>query len=395
MSITSVSPVVTDSGISTPTYDEILEYLQSQFRQIFGPDVYLGPDSQDGEWLAILADAFNDCNAVAVAAYNSFSPATAQGEALSSVVKINGISRTVASESTVDLDIIGQPGTVIEQGSVRDINGSVWNLPDTVTVGLDGEVVVTATAEEAGGKRAAPGTVTEIATPTRGWQSVTNSSEAVPGQPVETDAELRRRQQDSTELASQTVMTGLSAGISNIVGVSRYRGYENDSDSEDANGLAPHSISYVVEGGEAFEIADVIARRKTPGVPTEGDVSVDVNLGGSTTTTIRFYRPKAVMIDVDITLKALSGFLSTTGDDIKEAISEYINSRGIGNDIFYGRLNVPANLLNTDRTETFDIEEMVISVDGGPYSMDNADIAFNAVAQCDVSNVSITVVTDG
>lgn len=45
--------------------------------------------------------------------YNAFSPSTAQGAGLSSVVKINGIRRKTASYSTVDLRIVGQVGTIV------------------------------------------------------------------------------------------------------------------------------------------------------------------------------------------------------------------------------------------------------------------------------------------
>ena len=75
---------------------------------IFGADIYLGSDSQDGQYISIFALAAFDCCQIAQAVYNSFSPLTAIGKALSTQVKINGIARDVATYSSVDLYLVGQ-----------------------------------------------------------------------------------------------------------------------------------------------------------------------------------------------------------------------------------------------------------------------------------------------
>jgi hypothetical protein len=77
----TLAATVTDAGISAPPYADILLSLQASYRSIFGSDIYIDADSQDGQWLAIIAAAVNDCNAATIAAYNSRSPATAQGAA--------------------------------------------------------------------------------------------------------------------------------------------------------------------------------------------------------------------------------------------------------------------------------------------------------------------------
>ncbi|QEL21721.1 hypothetical protein FQV39_03360 [Bosea sp. F3-2] len=112
------------------------------------------------------------------------------------------------------------------------------------------------------GVTALPGMVTGIGTPTRGWQSVTNSAAAVIGQPVELDAQLRKRQTVSTALPSLTVFEGTIGAVASITGVDRLKGYENDTGTTDANGIPAHSISLVVQGGDATAIAQAIAAKK-------------------------------------------------------------------------------------------------------------------------------------
>ena len=77
--LSTLAASVTATGISAPPLEDILGSLQASYRSIYGSDAYLEPDSQDGQWIAILATAFNDCNNVAIAVYNAFSPSSAQG----------------------------------------------------------------------------------------------------------------------------------------------------------------------------------------------------------------------------------------------------------------------------------------------------------------------------
>lgn len=175
----ATAPTIDEYGITAPDYQEVLDYLQTQYRAIFGADVYLSADSQDGQFLAIVAAAINDSNAAAIAIYNAFSPATAQGEGLSSVVKINGISRLVASNSTATVTIGGTVGTTINNGEISD-GTNTWLLPPTVTIPSAGEIAVTATAKDAGAISAQAGTLTQISTPVYWWATVTNATAATP-----------------------------------------------------------------------------------------------------------------------------------------------------------------------------------------------------------------------
>ncbi|MEA6759680.1 hypothetical protein ONK23_23475, partial [Salmonella enterica subsp. enterica serovar Muenster] len=127
------------------------------------------------------------------------------------------------------------------------------------------------------GAVAAPaGTITTINTPTRGWTSVTNPAAATVGAPAETDAELRIRQGQSVAIPSITPFEGVDGAIANIAGVTRHKLYENDTGKTDGNGLPPHSISAIVDGGDVTEIARTIRGNKGQGVRTWGKTSVTV-----------------------------------------------------------------------------------------------------------------------
>ena len=138
---------VSESGITAPTFGDILEFLRTRAQQIFGQDIVLSDDSQDGQLLALIALAISNVNSQAIAVYNAYNPQTAVGVALDGAVKVNGISRRVATHSTVDLRIVGQAGTIINEGYAFDSFDQRWNLPQSVTIPISGEITVTATAE--------------------------------------------------------------------------------------------------------------------------------------------------------------------------------------------------------------------------------------------------------
>src|SRR5689334_19787022 len=120
----------------------------SQLQSIFGADIYIPADSMDGQLAAIEAQAIADTAAKAAEIFNSFSPAFAQGYALEANCKINGLTKAVATKSTVDVTIEGTTGTVINNGVVGDVNNNKWDLPATVTIPASGTITITATAQE-------------------------------------------------------------------------------------------------------------------------------------------------------------------------------------------------------------------------------------------------------
>lgn len=346
---------ITAAGIVRPTFENVLGYVQTAYRGIYGQDVYLGADCQDGQFMALLANAIHDANGETVAAYNAYSPATARGNGLSSVVKINGIRRKSATYSTVDLLIVGQVGSIISDGAVRDADGLRWDLPETVTIPRTGQILVTATCSVLGAIAAPVGTITTIATPTLGWQSVSNPSAATPGLPVESDSALRQRQVLSTALPAQTILEGLVGTLLAITGVSRVKVYENDTNLPDASGIPAHAIAVIVEGGDVSVIAQVIAAKKSPGVGTYGAIRQDRLDAFGIPHPIGFFRPILTAVAWYVRLKPQRGYTEDVALAIKTALAAYTNSLGIGDRQPLSGAYPAANLTGLPEAATFEI----------------------------------------
>lgn len=390
-----LSATVTAEGISAPDYQTVLDTITGYFQQIYGSDAYLDPDSKDGQMVALVALAIHDANNTAISVYRSFSPSTALSDALTSNVKINGIARRAATNSTVDELIEGDAGTLITNGSVKDANGIIWNLPAQVAIGIDGTVIATATCSVSGAVAAPAGSVNKINTPTRGWVSATNPQAATVGVAAETDAELRVRQSQSVALASLTPFDAVDGAIANVEGVTRHKLFDNDTEVMDANGLPAHSISAVVEGGDATVIANTIRSVKGQGVSTFGMTAVVVTDRYGNPYTIRFSRPVDVPVFASITLRALTGYTSDVGDEMKAAVASYINSLAIGDSVLLSRVYSPANLgvVSGGNARYYDIMELLIGRSADSVAAANLTVLYDEAVSCSVENIEITVMT--
>jgi uncharacterized phage protein gp47/JayE len=383
---------ITATGCSAPPFPEVHEGLKKIWRGIYGQDIYLEPDSQDGQLVAALAAIIDDCNSTVVSVYNSFRPGGAQGAGLASLVKINGLTKQVATNSTVDLTIVGQPGTTIVNGRAGDDFGFKWALPASVLIPQDGDVNVTATCTAEGAVAAEQDTITRILTPTRGWQSVTNPNAATPGAPVESDADLRRRQAGSTALPSRTALEAMQAAIGNVPGVRKFRPYPNTTAATDGHGVPAHSVCFVIQGGDVDDIASTIARTKSEGGGTYGDTSQTVLDKFNVPILISFQRPDPVRLIAEITMKVTGAYVSSTDGVMKQAASDYVADLAIGADVSVSKVEGAANLNNGRLSKTFNIQSVTLARHGD--SLDDVDLVldFDELPDLAIDDITITVV---
>lgn len=384
--VSTLTPYIDESGLHVPDYQAVKGTLESAWRGIYGDDIYIEPDSQDGQLIAVFALALLDTYQAIEQVYQGFSPSTAAGETLSRVVKINGIRRQAGSRSTADVTITGTAGTVITAGVVADVAGQKWDLPESVVIPNSGETVATVTAQAEGDIQALPGQINKIMTPTRGWQSVTNAAAATPGALTETDAALRLRQTYSVSIPSRTILDGTLGAVLNVEGVSKAKIFENDTDETDTNGLPAHSISVVALGGDAHEIGKAIWAKKTPGCGTYGTTEEVITDDNGIATTIKFFRPTITHVTATIIIEPFIGYLSITEPLIKQAVADYINALAIGDDVSIARTTVAAVSVGN----TFDISSVKIGDKAaGTEASENLVIPFNGLAVCDVDDIEV------
>lgn len=392
------APSITAAGLTIPQFTDILAYYVANAKSIFGNSIYLGNDSADYQMLAITALLASDCMSAAQLAYNSFGAQTATAAGQDALYKITGIARKAPSYSICyNVTLTGLPGAVILTGKVQDGAGNFWDLPNNMTLNGAGTLTVTATCETLGSVNAAPGTLTSIATPTYGWTSVTNSTAALPGFPVETDSQFRTRQAISVALSGMSPLNSVEAAIAQIAGVARYLVYENPTGAAgtDPNGfsLPAHSITAVVEGGNTTAIATALWSKKTPGALSNGTTTVNVVDMYNNNNPISFYILGYTPIYVALGIHQLTGYSAASTAQIQAAIATYLNTLAIGEVVLISALQAVAMSINTSlTTPTFAVRTCVAGTSIITESSSDVVLAFNYASQGLAANVTISFV---
>ena len=390
MALTTLAPRIDDSGIHAPTFDQALAYLKDKYRKIYGEDAYLENDSLDGQFLGELALAFTDVGAACVQVYNSFSPKTAKTDALTRNVKINGIFRSLATFSSVDLEVVGTAGTLINAGVAADQNGFKWVLPKSMTIPPSGRMIVTALAEKSGAFLAPANSIKTILTPTRGWASVNNPNSSSMGQDAESNARLRQRQALSVAIPSQALTDGLRGAILALPNVTRCKTFENDSMVVDANGLPPKSLCVIAYGGDSKEIARLLHIKKSMGCAFHGNTKVTVINAYKEPKVISFQRPDVVNISFKLAITTNDSYSADTADSIKLLLAEYSNALDIGDKITQNKLYGASNLYGAEQSQTYEVTNIVITANGKEVNGDYI-LPFATVAFCDPNSIEIEV----
>ena len=385
---------ITAAGLTVPVLADIQQLYLDAFQSIYGSTVYQQPDDKDLQMIVAFAMKVADVMQAVQLAYNARSPLTAVGADLDSIVKLNGLVRGGATQSTCPLVLSGAAGAVITNGVVNDPVGNAWALPASVTIGPGGTATATATCSTPGPIAATVGTITSIATPTAGWVSVTNAVAATLGQFAETDSQFRARQAISVALPGMTMLQAAIASIAATSAVTRYDVLENPTGAVDSFGNPAHSITAVVEGGANADVAQAIYSKRGIGCFTNGTTTVEVtDQVNGTTIPISFDRPIYLPIFVSMSVHGLTGFTSTTVTAIQTAIVNYLNSLQIGEEVTYSAMYGAALSVMSDLSlPEFSIKTVAIGTAASPTGTSDISINFNQVAQGITANVIVTSV---
>lgn len=380
---------LSSQGFTRTRLDERLTALQEAMRAIFGPTLNLDPDTMDGQALGIYAESISNLDQLAEDVYHSFNPQSATGVALSRLVQLNGIRRIEGTYSTVTLRCVGSQGTVIPAGSLvkSTATNATFETTEEAVIPASGEVDVAARSAVKGALLAPAGTLTKIDTPIFGWQTATNLLDAAPGRNEETDEQLRLRRRASTSTPGQAIVDAMYGALTNIPEVRQAKVYENDQDVIDANGLPPHSIYCIVEGGADADILDTIWLKKTAGTTTHGTTAGQVTDSMGNPHTLNFSRPTDVNVWVTVNLHTRPGWPTDGAQRITNALTAWaVANQSIGEEVIHSRLFDPVNSI-----PGHSIDSLYIDTAANPAGTANIAVPFDGLARFDSTRIVVNV----
>lgn len=380
---------LTAQGFTRTRLDERLTQLQAAMQAIFGPNINLDADSMDGQSLGIFAESQSNLDQLAEDVYHSFNPQSATGVALSRLVQLNGIRRIEGTYSTVILRCVGSQGTAIPAGSLvkSTATNATFETTEEAVIPASGEIDVAARSAVKGAVLAPAGTLTKIDTPIFGWQTATNLLDAAPGRNEETDEQLRLRRRASTSTPGQAIVDAMYGALTNIPEVRQAKVYENDQDVIDANGLPPHSIYCIVEGGADADILDTIWLKKTAGTTTHGTTAGQVTDSMGNPHTLNFSRPTDVNVWVTVNLHTRPGWPTDGAQRIKDALTAWaVANQSIGEEVIQSRLFDPINSI-----PGHSIDSLYIGTAANPAGTANIAVPFDGLSRFDSTRIVVNV----
>lgn len=330
--ITSTTNYIGINGLVTQDLEAIKDDLTTKFKSIYGEDINLEQNSPDGQLINILAQEKKDILDLFTQYYNNLDPDRVIGIPQQILYKLNGLIINAYTYSFVYITVTLSELTTL-QGlddnldnadgtgyTVRDINGNRWILTTTATL-PSGKHILNFRAADLGAITALPNTISIMETVQKGVVSVTNeANNYITGNSGETSAQFRQRRNQSMAIASQGFDESIQSQILNLPNVTQCKVYDNRTNNEE-NGIPPHTVWIIVEGGTPSEIARTIYANLPPGIPMKGEQSVVITKTNGDLETIYYDLPKAVDLKIKATIK---NFTSTPLDEenIKSKLSD-------------------------------------------------------------------------
>ena len=319
--------------------------------------------------------------------------ASAVQNALNSIPSLSSVVVTGDTSTGFVIDFTGadglkpQPLIGISTSSLQ--TGTTLVVLDTQTIveGVPNQVDVEALAINTGPINAPSGTLTSIDTPLTGWTSVTNPNDVILGQDRETDAEFKIRRTQTLESSGAGTLNSIRARLLTLPGVSQVIGFENNTLVTDLQGREAKSFEMIVRGGDDDEICNEIWESKPAGIRTIGNVICPIVDDEGFPQEVRFSRPTAAEIYLELDLNVNGDFPADGVNQIQQAIIDFSANLFIGSDVIVYPKVVAALCAVPGITDV----QVRIGKTAGPTLDDNVIIADNEIAVFDTSRITVTV----
>ena len=403
-------PLILDAtGLQTQGIAEIKSELETKFRDTFGENVNVTPNSVFGQQIGIHAEREALVQAQILAVYNSLDPDNATGVTLDQRSALTGTFRKPATKSkSASFQVNGTDTTIIDNGKRIELlqTQEVWVVVDgpyeigDVTTGL---VQVTCEAEETGPKvfQTTPTTGWSILTPVAGWDSVETTADIDPedtGSDVEGEGLLRQRRIDELLFQGNDI-DAIRAAVGAVLGVVAVAVFDNTSCVAPLDGIPPGAFEVVVDGGVDADIAVAIFSNKPPGAESFGS-SGPFPQTTSEGQIIDIFLTRPTDIDIDVEINATSTGAEfpfpVNGDALiaAAALIAFNTDADIGRDIFPPKYVsvVFVAVKDADGNDTIITAEVLMRTGIDPFATTPIVISLRERADFDSANITVTVI---
>ena len=280
---TSVPQIAfTPQGPIIPNDTDILAGVQIDMNYAFGGGVNPALNTPQGQLASSLAAIVSDKDAEIALICNQVDPQYATGRFQDAIGRIYFLTRLPASSTAVACILTGAVGAIIPAGTkAQDTSGNTYTLSGTVTIGSGG-TVMSSWQNTATGPIACPAnTLTKVGQAVNGWDAISNPTDGVVGQNVESPAEFELRRQNSVAANARGSVQAIQAAVYAVANVLDCYVIDNTRGQTTPTGstnypMLPHSLYVAVVGGTDTAIAQAIWGKKDTGCDYNGNTTITV-----------------------------------------------------------------------------------------------------------------------
>ncbi len=291
--------------------------------------------------------------------------------------------------------VVTDPGTSAGSGGptgtadeITD-GGVVWRYVGQGT----GAITVAAEATEDGPREALSGEINTIVTPVSGWSSVKNLEDADPGRNVETDEALRVRRELELTRSGDATLEAIRVAVSDLEDddeIVAVKVFHNPTDATDADGVPPHAVEVMVQGGTDQNIRDALLVLVAAGVATYGNVTGTATDTEGTVHTVRFSRPTLVPVHIELELTYDPNVWLVPDDqvdEVKAAIVLYGDGQPAGKDVVSRAISAKGVFAVAG---VLDVPVCNIGTAPSPTTETTIAISLRQLATYDTSRITVT-----
>jgi hypothetical protein len=209
---------INSTGVIVPDFADTRSEVEARYRQIPGmEDIPLDPETPQGAFMlseVLLRDDLARNNAYLA---NQINPNIADGVFFDAIFAFMGGERRGATYSIIrNVEMSGQPATVIPAGALVYAGEVGFKLLSTVSIGQNGRVYADFQAVESGPIVVGPGELTDISTSVLGWETATNANHSEVGRKQESLFKARRRRELTLALNASESVEALVSALYNL-----------------------------------------------------------------------------------------------------------------------------------------------------------------------------------
>lgn len=384
---------ITYQGITVPQATAIRAGVLNDYNVAFGGNLNVTSSATPQAHLADnLTQNITDANAAVAAVIAGVDPATSEGRMQDGIGRIYFLDRKGATSSVVLATVTGQPGAILNAGSLaRDVNGLYWASSGAVTFPVGGVATVEFACTTPGPVQLGIGELDRIAQASPGWDAVNNTGAAVTGTNVESRAEFEARRFASVAKNAHGSAAAIRGSVWDVSGVIDVYAYDNFTGSPVTVGptafeIPAHCVYVAVVGGTDEDVGMSIYKKKDGGCNLTGNTSITVEDSESgvafpyPTYTISWERPAALPVKFKVSIRNSPAIPANITDLVKQSVVETFNGLNgfqrarIGSEIFASNYYGPIAQISSSvqvlsvkiGTTTATLDSVAVGIDQAP-----------------------------